>query len=109
MVSPAQSSRLIRFGPFELDAMNGELRKAGVSLKMHPQPLQVLKLLAEHAGQAVTREEIRHCLWGENTFVDFERGLISASIKFGPHWETKRKSLGTLKRSLAAAIASSRP
>ena len=23
----------------------------------------------------MTREEIQHCLWGENTFVDFERGI----------------------------------
>jgi eukaryotic-like serine/threonine-protein kinase len=42
---------------------------------MHPQPLRVLLLLAEHAGQAVTREEIQHCLWRDNTFVDFERGI----------------------------------
>jgi DNA-binding winged helix-turn-helix (wHTH) protein len=75
MALPAQPSRLIRFGAFELDAVNEELRKAGVSLKMHPQPLRVLLLLAEHAGQAVTREEIQHCLWGDNTFVDFERGI----------------------------------
>jgi DNA-binding winged helix-turn-helix (wHTH) protein/Tol biopolymer transport system component len=75
MALPAQPSRLIRFGAFELDAVNGELRKAGVSLKMHPQPLRVLLLLAKHAGRAVTREEIQQCLWGDNTFVDFERGI----------------------------------
>jgi TolB-like protein/Tfp pilus assembly protein PilF len=66
---------MIRFGPFELDAANGELRKAGVSLKIHPQPLQVLLLLVEHSGQTVTRGEIQRCLWGDNTFVDFERGI----------------------------------
>lgn len=75
MASPAQPSPVIRFGAFELDAANGELRKGGVLLKMHPQPLRVLLLLAEHPGQAVTREEIQHCLWGDNTFVDFERGI----------------------------------
>jgi DNA-binding winged helix-turn-helix (wHTH) protein/tetratricopeptide (TPR) repeat protein len=75
MALPAQPSRLIRFGVFELDAKNGQLRKAGVSLKMHPQPFRVLLLLAEHAGQTVTREEIQHCLWRDNTFVDFERGI----------------------------------
>ncbi len=66
---------MIRFGAFELDAVNGELRKAGVSLKIHPQPLRVLLLLSQHAGQIVTREEIQFCLWGDNTFVDFERGI----------------------------------
>jgi TolB-like protein/Tfp pilus assembly protein PilF len=75
MASPAGASSVIRFGPFELDVANGELRKAGVPLKMHPQPLQVLILLIEHSGQTVTREEIQHSLWGDNTFVDFERGI----------------------------------
>jgi TolB-like protein/Flp pilus assembly protein TadD len=75
MASPAGASSVIRFGAFELDAANGELRKAGVSLKIHPQPLQVLLLLAERAGQTVTRNEIQRCLWGDNTFVDFERGI----------------------------------
>jgi TolB-like protein len=75
MASQAGSPSVIRFGAFELDAANGELRKAGVSLKIHPQPLQVLLLLVEHSGQTVTREEIQRCLWGDNTFVDFERGI----------------------------------
>jgi DNA-binding winged helix-turn-helix (wHTH) protein/tetratricopeptide (TPR) repeat protein len=75
MALPAQPSRLIRFGVFELNAVKGELHKAGISVKMHPQPLRVLLLLAERAGQTVTREEIQHCLWGDNTFVDFERGI----------------------------------
>jgi TolB-like protein len=75
MASAVGTSSVIRFGAFELDASNGELRKAGVSLKIHPQPLQVLLLLAEHAGQTVTRDEIQRCLWGDNTFVDFERGI----------------------------------
>jgi DNA-binding winged helix-turn-helix (wHTH) protein/tetratricopeptide (TPR) repeat protein len=75
MASPAGTPSVIRFGAFELDAVNGELRKAGVTLKIHPQPLKVLRLLAEHSGRAVTREEIRQCLWGDNTFVDFERGI----------------------------------
>jgi eukaryotic-like serine/threonine-protein kinase len=75
MALPAQPSRVIRFGAFELDAAKGELRKAGVSLKIHPQPFRVLLLLAEHPGQIVTREEIQRSLWGDNTFVDFERGI----------------------------------
>jgi DNA-binding winged helix-turn-helix (wHTH) protein/Tfp pilus assembly protein PilF/TolB-like protein len=75
MVSPARSLVVIRFGAFELDAAAGELRKSGILLKLHPQPLRVLLLLAERPGQIVTREEIRHCLWGDNTFVDFERGI----------------------------------
>jgi eukaryotic-like serine/threonine-protein kinase len=77
MATPAQSPSVICFGPFELDAENLELRKAGVSLKIHPQPFQVLLLLAGRPRQIVTRDEIRSCLWGGNTFVDFERGINS--------------------------------
>lgn len=65
----------IHFGAFELDAASGELRKAGITVKLHPQPFRVLQLLLEHSGQPVTREDIRRCLWGDNTFVDFERGI----------------------------------
>jgi len=66
---------VIRFGAFEVDAAGGELRKAGIPQKLHPQPLRVLLLLAERSGQIVTREEIRRYLWGTNTFVDFDRGI----------------------------------
>ena len=77
MASPAYPSSVICFGQFELDAAKGELHKAGVSLKIHPQPFRVLLLLAERPRQIVTRDEIRYCLWGDNTFVDFERGINS--------------------------------
>src|SRR5262249_60961073 len=75
MAPSAQPYQMIRFGTFELDAAKGELRKAGVSLKIHPQPFRVLLLLAEHRGEIVMCEEIQHSLWGDNTFVDFERGI----------------------------------
>jgi DNA-binding winged helix-turn-helix (wHTH) protein/tetratricopeptide (TPR) repeat protein len=75
MNSPPRPPVVIRFGVFELDAATGELRRSGVVLKLHPQPFRLLLLLAERPGQIVTREEIRRCLWGDNTFVDFERGI----------------------------------
>jgi DNA-binding winged helix-turn-helix (wHTH) protein/tetratricopeptide (TPR) repeat protein len=75
MVSPAPIPSVIRFGAFELDAASGELRKSGISLKIQPQPFRVLTLLVEQPGQIVSREEIRRCLWGDNTFVDFELGI----------------------------------
>ncbi len=65
----------ICFGPFELDAAAGELRKAGTLIKLQPQPFRVLQLLAERAGTVVTREEIQQHLWSESTFVDFEHGI----------------------------------
>ncbi len=65
----------ICFGPFELDVAAGEVRKAGILIKLQPQPFRVLLLLAERAGTVVTREEIQQCLWSEATFVDFEHGI----------------------------------
>jgi Tol biopolymer transport system component/DNA-binding winged helix-turn-helix (wHTH) protein len=75
MASPAHSPSVIRFGAFELDPAHATLRKAGISVKLHPQPFRVLSLLAECPGQIVTREQIQRCLWGDNTFVDFEGGI----------------------------------
>jgi len=66
---------LYRFGVFELEAHTGELRRNGVKLKLQDQPYQVLLKLLEHAGQIVTREQLRSALWPADTFVDFETGL----------------------------------
>ena len=46
----------------------------------------------------MTREQIRHCLWGDNTFVDFEGG-INFCVKANPcgACETIQKNLGILK------------
>jgi DNA-binding winged helix-turn-helix (wHTH) protein/Tol biopolymer transport system component len=75
MLLPGRSSPNLRFGPFLLDAAAGELRKAGILIKLQPQPFQVLLLLAGRAGTVVTREEIRRNLWSDSTFVDFEHGI----------------------------------
>jgi TolB-like protein/DNA-binding winged helix-turn-helix (wHTH) protein/Tfp pilus assembly protein PilF len=69
------------FGPFEADLRSGELRKHGVRLKLQDQPFHVLALLLEHAGEVVTREELRQRLWPEETFVDFDTGLNRAVKK----------------------------
>ena len=66
---------ILRFGPFELDSANGELRKFGTSIRIHPQPFRVLLLLAERAGEIVAREQIEHCLWNGNTLVDCDGGI----------------------------------
>ena len=65
----------LRFGAFELNAPAGELRHKGDVLKLAPQPLKVLDLLARRGGEVVTRHEIRDHVWAGDTFVDFEQGL----------------------------------
>jgi TolB-like protein/DNA-binding winged helix-turn-helix (wHTH) protein/Tfp pilus assembly protein PilF len=76
MVAPTGiEGEILRFGTFELDVRNNELRRAGVLIKLSPQQLRVLRFLAEHAGQVCTREEIQDEIWGSEVFVDFDRGL----------------------------------
>lgn len=52
-----------------------ELRKRGIRLKLQTRPLKVLLLLVRHPGEVVSRERIRQELWGDGTFVDFDRNL----------------------------------
>jgi DNA-binding winged helix-turn-helix (wHTH) protein len=73
--------RVFRFGVFEADEAEGELRKHGVRIKLHSQPFQVLVMLLERPSELVTREEMRRRLWGADTFVDFDHGLNSAVNK----------------------------
>jgi DNA-binding winged helix-turn-helix (wHTH) protein/TolB-like protein len=68
-------SRRFRFGLFEFDLSTKELRREGVLVRLQSQPAQVLACLILHAGQAVSREELRKAVWSAETFVDFDRGL----------------------------------
>jgi DNA-binding winged helix-turn-helix (wHTH) protein len=67
-----------RFGVFELDASSGELRRNGTRVKLREQPARILLLLLEHAGQMVTREQLRQHLWPSDTF---DHSLNAAVMK----------------------------
>jgi TolB-like protein/DNA-binding winged helix-turn-helix (wHTH) protein/Flp pilus assembly protein TadD len=75
MSAPASVARVLRFDSFELDLHAGELRKRGVKLRLQGQPIQVLAILLQSAGNLVTREELRSQLWPADTFVDFDHSL----------------------------------
>jgi DNA-binding winged helix-turn-helix (wHTH) protein/TolB-like protein len=64
-----------RFGLFDFDPTTRELRREGVPVRLQAQPAQVLAVLVEHAGEVVTRGQLRQAIWGTETFVDFDRGL----------------------------------
>jgi DNA-binding winged helix-turn-helix (wHTH) protein/TolB-like protein len=68
-------SERVRFGSFEFDHSNGELRRDGMLIRLQAQPAMVLSHLLAYAGEIVSREELHHAIWGDDTFVDFERGL----------------------------------
>jgi DNA-binding winged helix-turn-helix (wHTH) protein/TolB-like protein len=60
---------------FDFDTATRELRREGILVRLQAQPAQVLAVLVEHAGEVVTREQLRSAVWGADTFVDFDRGL----------------------------------
>jgi DNA-binding winged helix-turn-helix (wHTH) protein/TolB-like protein/Flp pilus assembly protein TadD len=78
MLPPVSRLGVVRFGTFEADFRARELRKAGVRIKLHDQPFQVLAMLLDRPGELVNRDQIRNRLWPGDTFVDFDHGLNNA-------------------------------
>jgi TolB-like protein/DNA-binding winged helix-turn-helix (wHTH) protein len=78
MLAAAPASRVLRFDSFELDIRAGELRNAGVKLRLQGQPIRVLAALLNSAGELVTREQLRAQVWPADTFVDFDHSLHNA-------------------------------
>jgi len=78
MLAAAPASRVLRFDNFELDIRAGELRKAGVKLRLQGQPIQVLAALLNSPGELVTLEQLRAQVWTADTFVDFDHSLHNA-------------------------------
>ena len=73
-------SHLVRLGPFKLDLKAGELYKDGRRQRLQEQPFRILKMLVEHPGEVVTREELQKRLWPNDTIVEFDHS-INAAIK----------------------------
>src|ERR1700677_4333993 len=71
---PTQAGRF-RFGVFEFDVQKLELWRRGSLIPLQTQPSRILACLVQNAGQVVTRQQLSMVLWGEETFVDFDRGL----------------------------------
>jgi DNA-binding winged helix-turn-helix (wHTH) protein/Tol biopolymer transport system component len=78
MLAPAPTRYRYRFGPFLLDLEASELLESGKPLHTAAQTLRLLTLLVTHAGHLVTRDQVRHELWPDGTYVNFERGINSA-------------------------------
>ena len=78
MTVPTSPRPLVRFGTFEVDLSEGELRQKGIKVKLQEQPFRILATLLEQPGSLVTREQLRERLWPSDTFVDFEHSLNAA-------------------------------
>jgi DNA-binding winged helix-turn-helix (wHTH) protein len=75
MTSPTNPHRVFRFGAFEIDLQNRELRKGGLRVKLERQPFELLAALVERGGQVVSREELRLRLWPDQPFGDHDHSL----------------------------------
>jgi Tol biopolymer transport system component/DNA-binding winged helix-turn-helix (wHTH) protein len=71
----------LRFGPFEVDRVEGRLYKRGVLLRIENHPLLVLIALLERPDEIVSREELQQRIWGQGINVGFEDGLNTAVRK----------------------------
>ena len=65
----------LAFAHFVFDTRSGDLDNGAEPVHLSRQPAIVLRLLAERAGEVVTRAEIRDALWGTEVNVDFEQGI----------------------------------
>jgi len=81
----------MRFGDFEVDFDNRELRKHGIRLKLQRKPFQILEMLLRNRGQLVRRDDLAQYLW-PGLHVSFDRSLNTAV-------NALRRSLGDTSRS----------
>src|SRR5579864_7468982 len=90
MESPPPNS-VVRFGTYEVSLQSGEVRKAGLRIRVQQQPVKLLEELLERPGEVVTREELRSRIWPNESFGDFDQALNIAIGKL-------RSALGTRLR-----------
>src|ERR1700747_1670116 len=81
MAAVSENPQNWAFGAFELEGRTAELRRNGVAIRLQEQPSQLLLFLLQHAGQIVTRDDLRLQLWPADTFVDFDHALNTAVMK----------------------------
>ena len=58
-MEPLRQTSVVRFGTYEVCLQSGEVRKAGVKIRVQQQPMKLLEILLERPGEVVTREELR--------------------------------------------------
>jgi TolB-like protein/DNA-binding winged helix-turn-helix (wHTH) protein/Tfp pilus assembly protein PilF len=75
VMEPLQPTSVVRFGTYEVSLQSGDLRKAGLRIKVQQQPMKLLEILLERPGELVTREELRSRVWPNESFGDFDQAL----------------------------------
>src|SRR4029079_3255440 len=80
-MEPLRLTSVVRFGTYEIALHSGELRKAGIRIRVQQQPLRLLEILLERPGEVVTREELRSRIWPNESFGDFDQAVNVAVAK----------------------------
>jgi TolB-like protein/DNA-binding winged helix-turn-helix (wHTH) protein/Flp pilus assembly protein TadD len=74
-MEPLRPSSVVRFGTYEVFLQSGEVRKAGLKVRVQQQPMKLLEILLERPGEVVTREELRSRVWTDESFGDFDQAV----------------------------------
>ena len=74
-MKPPPRSSVARFGTFEVSFDSGEVRRAGMKIRVQQQPLKLLQILLERPGEVVSREQLRNRLWINESFGDFDQAV----------------------------------
>ena len=80
-MEPLRPTSVVRFGTYEVSLQSGEVRKAGLRIRVQKQPMKLLEILLERPGEIVTREELRSRVWTSESFGDFDQALNIAIAK----------------------------
>jgi TolB-like protein/DNA-binding winged helix-turn-helix (wHTH) protein/Tfp pilus assembly protein PilF len=80
-MEPVRHPSVVRFGTFEVALKSGELRKAGVKIRVQQQPMKLLEILLERPGEIITRQELRSRVWANESFGDFDQAVNIAIAK----------------------------
>src|SRR5712692_796566 len=80
-MEPLRHTSVVRFGTYEVSLRSGEVRKAGVKIRVQQQPMKLLEILLERPGEVVTREELRSRVWADESFGDFDQAVNIAIAK----------------------------
>jgi TolB-like protein/DNA-binding winged helix-turn-helix (wHTH) protein/Flp pilus assembly protein TadD len=81
VMEPLRSNSVVRFGTYEVSFQSGEVRKAGLRIRVQQQPMKLLEILLERPGEVITREELQSRVWPNESFGDFDQALNIAMGK----------------------------
>ena len=92
----------IQVGPFELDPSKYEFTKKGEPIQLTTIEFDLLKMLMQHAGHVLKRDDILSSIWGENVYVtsrtvDTHIANLRKKIEDDPdqsHWITGIRGVG---------------